>query len=206
VVELPGGAETEERAELGPKQIQSRRMLAGVLVIGALALIGFNVSLNREANGCYLAARAWGASDDRKKDADPCIDKIFGAFISDGTGVVTEKTQQPVPSYQLVKGKRPKYLKWIQNPPKYDEANLLIGLGFNCSSDLKVTESEDKITAVVDITEPCPQDTQIELIPIKLKKPLGDRPIVTVDGKPLTLINPEMPSWGKVLKELATGG
>ncbi|WBQ03704.1 hypothetical protein [Kribbella sp. CA-293567] len=204
--QLPGGAQTEEPAALGPRQLRSRRMLAGVLVIGALALVGFNVSLNREANGCYLAAKAWGATDSPDKDADPCVDKIFGAFISSGKGVTTEKTQQPVPSYQLIRGNRPKYLNWVQNPPKHDEANLLFGLGFNCTIDLKVTEEETKITAVIDTTEPCPPDDQIELIPIKLKKPLGDRPVVTVGDQQINRIDPEMPSWGKVLKELATGG
>jgi hypothetical protein len=69
-----------------------------------------------------------------------------------------------------------------------------------------VTEADDKITAVLDMTQPCPPDDQIELIPIKLKKPLGDRPVVTVGGQELQRINPEMPSWGTVLKELATGG
>jgi hypothetical protein len=204
--QLPGSEETGEPEPLTAQQVQARRMLAGALVIGALGLFGFNVQLNREANGCYQAAKAWGAVDDQKKDADPCVHKIFGAFINDGGGKADEKTQQPVPSYQVVKGKRPKYLKFVQNRPKYDEANLLIGLGFNCTSDLVVTESDDKITAMIDDTEPCPPDSQIELIPIKLKKPLGDRPIVTVDDKPLTRINPDMDSWGKVLKELVTGG
>ncbi|MEV8373311.1 hypothetical protein AB0P21_11275 [Kribbella sp. NPDC056861] len=204
--QLPGGEQTEESTVLGPRQIQARRLLAGVLALGALALVGFNISLNREANGCYLAAKAWGAADDRKKDADPCVDKIFGAFISDGSGVANEKVQQPVTSYQLVKDKRPKYLKWVQNPPKYDEVNLLIGVGFNCTIDLKVKEETDKITAVIDNPEPCPPDEQIELVSIKLKQPLGDRKVVTVDDKEINRINPEMPSWGKVLKELATGG
>ncbi|WP_237744928.1 hypothetical protein [Kribbella catacumbae] len=199
----PGG---EEPAALGPRQIRSRRMLAGALVIAALALVGFNVSLNREANGCYQAAKAWGAIDEKETDADPCVDKIFGNFISDGEGEVREKTQQPVAGYQLIKGNPPKYLKWTQNPIKDKEANLLFGLGFNCSSELIVTEADDKITALIDDTEPCPPDSKIELIPIKLKKPLGDRPVVTVGGKPVTRINPDMPSWGTVLKELATGG
>jgi hypothetical protein len=204
--QLPGGEETEEPVPLGPKQIHSRRMLAGSLVIGALALVGFNVVLNREANGCYLAAKAWGAADDRKHDADPCVDKIFGAFFSDGKGELLEKSQQPVAGYQLVKGKRPTYLKWIQNPPKPDGVSLVFGVGFNCSGDLKVMETDDKITAVIDDTQPCPPDSQIEVVPIKLEKPVGDRPIVTVDGKPIPRINPDLPSWGTVLKDLATGG
>ncbi|WP_433018602.1 hypothetical protein [Kribbella sp. CA-294648] len=204
--QLPGSEETGEPEQLTGQQVRARRMLAGALVIGALALVGFNVQLNREANGCYQAAKAWGAIDGKEKDADPCVDKIFGAFMNDGGGKADEKTQQPVLRYQVVQGKRPKYLKFVQNRPKYDEANLLIGLGFNCFSDLVVTESDDKITAVIDETEPCPPDAQIELIPVKLKKPLGDRPIVTVDDKPLNRINPDMDSWGKVLKKLVTGG
>jgi hypothetical protein len=204
--QLPGGAETDEPTPMSPRQIQSRRMLAGALVIGAVALIGFNVSLNREANGCYQAAKAWGAADDRDKDADPCVDKIFGAFFSTGDGVATEKSQQPVPGYQVVKGKQPTYLKWIQNPPKRDGVNLVFGIGFSCSSDLKVTETDDKITAVIDDTEPCPQDSQIEVVPIKLKKPVGNRPVVTVAGNPIPRIDPDLPSWGTVLKKLATGG
>lgn len=204
--QLPGGAETEEPGPLGPKQIQARRMLAGALVIGALALVGFNVALNREANGCYQAAKAWGAVDSPEKDGDPCVDKIFGAFITTGEGSVLEKTQQPVPAYQLVKGKRPAYLRWMQNPTKPDGVSLVIGLGFNCSGELKVMETTDKITAVIDETEPCPPDAQIEVIPIKLKKPIGDRPIVTVGGKEIPRIEPDLPSWGTVLKKLATGG
>ncbi|MDX6264914.1 MAG: hypothetical protein QOH84_6602 [Kribbellaceae bacterium] len=204
--QLPGGEETEEPAPLGPQQLQSRRMLAGALVIGALALVGFNVALNREANGCYLAAKAWGAADDSKHDADPCVDKIFGAFFSNGKGELLEDSQQPVAGYQLVKGKHPTYLKWIQNPPKPDGVALVFGVGFNCSGDLKVIETDDKITAVIDDTKPCPPDSQIEVVPIKLEKPVGDRPVVTVGGKPIPRINPDLPSWGTVLKDLATGG
>ncbi|GAA3583228.1 hypothetical protein GCM10022235_61990 [Kribbella ginsengisoli] len=204
--QLPGGEETEEPAPLGPKQIRSRRMLAGALVIGALGLVGFNVVLNREANGCYLAAKAWGATDDPKQDGDPCVNKIFGAFFSNGKGEVLEKSQQPVAGYQVVKGKHPAYLKWIQNPPKPDEVAMVFGVGFNCSNDLKVIETADKITAVIDDTEPCPPDSQIEVVPIKLDKPVGDRPVVTVGGQPIPRINPDLPSWGTVLKKLATGG
>jgi hypothetical protein len=203
--QLPGAEDTGEPAGLGPKQIRSRRMLAGALVIGALALVGFNVALNREANGCYLAAKAWGATDDHKHDADPCVNKIFGAFFGDGKGQVLEDSQQPVTAYQLVKGKRPAYLKWIQNPPKPDGVAMVFGVGFSCG-DLKVVEADDKITAVIDETEPCPPDSQIEVVPIKLGKPIGDRPIVTVGGKPIPRINPDLPSWGTVLKKLATGG
>src|SRR5262245_9222318 len=54
---LPADATPEEvrRAAgiLGPQQLKSRRMLAIAMVVGAVALIGFNISLNREAVGCY---------------------------------------------------------------------------------------------------------------------------------------------------------
>ena len=56
---------------LGPQQIRSRRMLAVAMVVGAVALIGFNVSLNREANGCYIAARAFGAVERRQGHQGP---------------------------------------------------------------------------------------------------------------------------------------
>ncbi|GAA1628264.1 hypothetical protein GCM10009744_15200 [Kribbella alba] len=196
----------QSELQLGPKQIQSRRMLAGALVIAAFALIGFNVSLNREANGCYQAAKAWGAIDDKTQTADPCVDMIFGSFFGDGGGEVLEKTQQPVPAYQLVKGKKPKYLNWIQHRPSYDGLDLVVGIGSDCASDLKVIQGEDKITVLVDQTEPCPQSKDISVLPVKLKQPLGARKIVTVDDKPLEQINPDLDSWGSVLKKLATGG
>jgi hypothetical protein len=200
------GAAVEEPARLGPKQIQSRRMLAGALVIGALALIGFNVSLNREANGCYIAAKAWGAVDDKTQTADPCINMIYGTFIGDGSGEVLEKSQQAVPAYQLVHGSKPKYLKWIQNKPSYDETDLLIGIAGTCGSDVKVKQEDTKITVVYDSNDPCPQGNDISLLPVKLKKPLGDRKLVTVDDKPMREINPDMDSWWTVLGKLATGG
>src|SRR5881397_2343006 len=56
--QLPDDADSAtQRAAgvLGAQQITSRRMLAGALVVAAIALIGFNISLNREANGCYTA-------------------------------------------------------------------------------------------------------------------------------------------------------
>jgi len=46
----------------------------------------------------------------------------------------------------------------------------------------------------------------MSVTPIKLKKPLGDRKIVTVDDQPVSEINPDMDSWFTVLKKLATGG
>ena len=199
-------AEVDEADQLGDQQIRSRRMLAGALVIAALALIGFNISLNREANGCYQAAKAWGAVDDEKTSADPCIHMIYGEFLSSGSGEALEKTQQPVPAYQVVKDKLPKYLRWIQNRPDYDEADLLVGVGANCAIDLKVQQTDEKIMVLFDSTDPCPPDDSISLAPVKLKKPLGERKIVTVGDKPLRQINPDMDSWPTVLKKLATGG
>ena len=190
---------------LGPQQLKSRRMLAISLVVGALALVGFNISLNREANGCYQAARAFGAIDgpDTK---DPCIEMIYGTFIGDGSRAPSEKSQQPVKYYQRVDGKKPKYLKWIQNAPKYDEVDLLFGTVGKCASDLSVQQLEDKIMVVVDVDAPCPEDSSMSVTPIKLKKPLGDRKLVTVGGKELQQINPDLDSWPTVLKKLVTGG
>lgn len=206
---VPADATPEEARRaagiLGPQQLKSRRMLAIAMVVGAVALIGFNISLNREAVGCYKAARAFGAIDgpDTK---DPCIDMIYGTFIGDGSQAPDEKSPQPVKYYQRVDGKKPKYLKWIQNAPKYDEADLLFGTLGKCASDLSVQQLEDKIMVVVDTDAPCPDDSNMSITPIKLKKPLGDRKIVTVDDEPVSEINPDMDSWFTVLKKLATGG
>ena len=194
-----------EAGVLGPQQVKSRRMLAVALVLGALALIGFNVSLNREANGCYTAAKAFGAVDAAKDTKDPCINMIYGSFFGDGSGKSFEETQQPVPRYQLVKKNKPKYLKWIQNPPGYD-VDLLVGTGMSCNLDLRVEEADDKITVLVDSTAPCPQESSVSLTAVKLKKPLGDRKIVTVDDKPMQEIHPDADSWPTVLKKLVTGG
>lgn len=196
----------EKAGKLGPKQARSRRGLAGFLVVAALALIGFNVALNREANGCYQAAKAWGAIDDKEKTADPCINMIYGAFFSDGEGGITEDNPQPVTKYQVVQDKKPKYLRWIQNRPSYDDVDIAVGITSNCSLDLRVIESDEKITVALNTNDPCPPSNAAELVPVKLKKPLGDRPIVTVDDKPLEQINPDMDSWFTVLKKLATGG
>jgi hypothetical protein len=204
----PQATTEEARREagfLGPQQVKSRRMLAVALVAGALALIGFNVSLNREANGCYTAAKAFGAVDAPEDTKDPCINMIYGSFFGDGSGKSFEETQQPVPSYQLVEKKKPKYLKWIQNSPGYD-VDLLVGTGLSCNLDLKVEEADDKITVLVDSNAPCPPESNVSLTAIKLKKPLGDRKIVTVDDKPMQEINPDMDSWPTVLKKLVTGG
>lgn len=202
----PEGPEAEESATLTPKRIQAKRMLAGSLVLGVLALVGFNISLNRESNGCYQAAKAWGAQDAQDRIDDPCIDMIYGSFFGDGKGKPLEAKPQPVASYQLVNDKKPKYLRWIQNRPSYDAADLLVGVPANCSLDLKVIQGEDRITIISDTTEPCPPDTSISLSSIKLDKPLADRKIVTVGNKPMTAINPDLDSWGTVLKKLATGG
>jgi hypothetical protein len=190
---------------MSPKRIQSRRMLAGLLVVAALALVGFNISLNREANGCYKAAKAWGAidGDDQK---DPCIDMIFGTFIGDGKGTLTSDGRQPVAAYQVVAHKKPKYLRWIQNRPSYNDADLVIGTSQDCVLDLRVTESEQKITVLIDNDSPCPPAENISLTSIKLDKPLGDRKVVTVDDKPMQKLDVDMDSWPTVLKELVTGG
>jgi hypothetical protein len=71
---------------------------------------------------------------------------------------------------------------------------------------VKVDQGDTKITVVYDSLDPCPPGGDISLLPIKLKKPLGDRKIVTVDDKPMQEINPDMDSWWTVLKKLATGG
>ncbi|HEY3561281.1 MAG TPA: hypothetical protein VGL05_27645 [Kribbella sp.] len=201
---------TEEEARraagiLGPQQLRSRRMLAITMVVGALALIGFNVSLNREAVGCYKAARAFGA-DDGPDTKDPCYEMIYGQFLNDGTNDPSESKPQPVEYYQLVKGNRPKYLKWIQNAPKYDDTDLVIGVHGKCSQDLTVQQLDDQIKVFIDSDFPCPPDSNISLLPVELKKPLGDRKVVTVGGKEMTEINPDMDSWFTVLKKLATGG
>jgi hypothetical protein len=191
---------------LGPQQLRSRRMLAITLVIGAIALIGFNIfALNREAVGCYNAARAWGAEDgpDAK---DPCYEMIYGSFMGDGTGKPLEAKPQPVEYYQLVKNKKPKYLQWIQNAPKYNDADLVIGLIGKCSQDVIVEQLDDEIKVFIDSDVPCPPDSNISMLSVKLKKPLGDRKLVTVGGKEMTEINPDMDSWFTVVKKLATGG
>jgi len=197
--------ETDQSTALTPQQIQAKRMLAGGLVLGALALVGFNVSLNREANGCYQAARAWGAQDAKDKTDDPCIDMIFGSS-GDSSVVAPVNHPQPVASYQLVKDKEPKYLRWIQNRPSYDDLDLLVGIGANCALDLSVVQAEDRITVVTDTSEPCPPDTSISVTSVKLDKPLGDRKVVTAGGRPMKEIDPDLGSWGTVLKKLATGG
>jgi hypothetical protein len=190
---------------LGPQQVKSRRMLAIAMVVGAFALIGFNISLNREANGCFKAARAFGAVEG-KAAKDPCINMIYGSFFGDGSGKAFEEKAQPVEYYQLVRKKKPAYLKWIQNSPDYKNVQLLVGTGLSCNLDLRVEESDDKIKVFVDTTSPCPAEDSVSLTAVKLKKPLGDRKIVTVDDKPMTQINPDMDSWPTVAKKLVTGG
>jgi hypothetical protein len=191
------------RAALGRKQVFARRMAAVAALVGAVGLVGFNVSLNREANGCYLAAKAWG-SDGSKQYDDPCMDMLVGTFFG-SDGKATEDSPQPVKYYQLVKGKKPHYLRWIAGRPSYD-VDLLVGVPSKCAIDLQIEEGKAQIVVVLDATEPCPSDSKITLGSIELKEPLGDRKIVTVGDKPMEQINPEMESWGKVLKGLVTGG
>jgi hypothetical protein len=190
---------------LSPQQLRSRRMLAVTLVVGAFGLFGFNVALNREANACYQAAKAWGAIDG-KPAKDPCINMIYGTFIGDGKGETINDASQPVETYQVVHNNKPTYLRWIQNAPDYDEADLLIGTGMTCAFDLRVTEEADKVVIVVDAKQACPQEDSISLTAYKLKEPLGDRQVVTVDDKPMQRINPDVDSWFTVIKKLATGG
>jgi hypothetical protein len=82
----------------------------------------------------------------------------------------------------------------------------VIGTVGKCASDLKVEQLEDKIRVTIDVDVPCPEDSNMSMTPIKLKEPLGDRKLVTVDDKPMTEINPDLDSWFTVLKKLATGG
>ncbi|WP_238162047.1 hypothetical protein [Kribbella antibiotica] len=197
--------EDEQAGVLGAQQIRSRRMLAGLLVVGALALVGFNVSLNRESNACYTAARAFGAIDGKGAE-DPCISMIYGTFIGDGLGPTSEEKPQPVTVYQLVHKKSPTYLRWIQNPPEYDDRNLLIGTSIDCALDLRVQEEADQIVVVVDADTPCSLSDSVSLTAVELKKPVGDRKLVTVGGKEMQRIDPDAASWPKVLGKLVTGG
>jgi hypothetical protein len=197
--------EQQAPGALGAQQLKSRRMLAATLVAAAVALFGVNVQLNREANACYQAAKAFGATDG-KPAKDPCINMIYGSFFGDGDAEATGDTGQPVEVYQVVHKKKPTYLRWIQNSPKYDEADLLIGSTVSCNTDLRITEEDDKVVVLYETEEPCPPDDNISLTSYKLKKPLGDRKVVTVDDKPMRQINPDVDSWPTVLKKLVTGG
>lgn len=203
--QAPDQAQQQPAGVLGPQQIRSRRMLAVTLVVAAFALFGFNVALNREANACYQAAKAWGAVDGKAAD-DPCINMIYGTFIGDGKGERFNDASQPVETYQLVQKKKPTYLRWIQNAPKYDEADLLIGTGMSCAFDLRITEEADKVVVLIDANDPCPDEDSVSLTAYKLKEPLGDRKVVTVDDKEMQQINPDVDSWFTVVKKLVTGG
>jgi hypothetical protein len=196
---------TRAAGVLGPQQIKSRRMLAVTLVAAAVALLGFNVALNREANACYQAAKAWGAVDGKGAE-DPCINMIYGTFIGDGKGEKLNDGSQPVETYQVVHKKKPTYLRWIQNAPKYDEADLLIGTAMSCAFDLRITEEADRVVVLVDANQACPKEDSVSLTAYKLKEPLGDRKVVTVDDKPMQQINPDVDSWPTVIKKLVTGG
>lgn len=194
----------EQTPALNPKERRFRRFSAVAVLVAAAVLVGFNVVLTRESNGCYEVAKAWGASDS-EKIKDPCIDKLFGAFLSNPDGDVLEDSPQPVAAYQIVDGKKPKYLRWIDNRPSYDKADLVVGAKFLCS-EVKFKETDDKVVLIDDITEPCPSQPKVNIVTIDLEKPLGDRKVVTVGDKPVKRIDPDMPSWGSVLKKLATGG
>jgi hypothetical protein len=194
-----------ETVPLDAKRRRTQRLGAIGVLVAALALVGFNVSLNREANGCHLAARAWGADGSTEYD-DPCIDMIFGAFLSSPDAKVLEADPQPVRAYQVVRDEQPRYLRWIQNKPAYDKADIIVGAPSQCGGKVKFTESDDKVTIVADMSDPCPPDSKIAVVSIELSKPLGDREVVTADDTPMERIDPDMHSWPTVLKELATGG
>lgn len=189
---------------LTDKERLHRRLTALGVLAATLALVGFNVSLNRESNACYSVAHAWGA-DDSKAMPDPCIDKIHGQFLGNPKGDVLKDKPQPVNAYQVVHGKNPKYLRWVDNRPAYNKVDLIVGAPFLCGA-IKFKESDDKITLIDDRSQPCPPQPSIDLVAIDLDKPLGDRRVVTVDDRPVKQIDPDMPSWGSVLKKLATGG
>lgn len=197
-------SEGERIPRLTAKERLHRRLTAGSVLAAMLVLVGFNISLNRESNACYSVAHAWGA-DDSKPVKDPCIDKLFGAFLSNPDGDVLEDKPQPVKAYQVVHGSKPKYLRWVDNRPSYKKADLIVGAPFLCS-EIKFKETDDKVTLVDDRSEPCPPQPKVNLISIDLERPLGDRKVVTVDDEPVQRIDPDMPSWGSVLKKLATGG
>lgn len=198
-----GGASAEERVPLTDQQQRKRRMAAGGVLLAMFLLIGFNISLNREANGCYLVAKAWGADDSKTYD-DPCQDQIFGD-TEKPDGEPIDKNPQAVAKYQVVKDKKPKYLQWIYGRPSY-KSDLVFGVPYKCGFDMEIKEHPDKIVAVLDMSAPCPSDSKVRVVATNLKQPLGDRKVVTVGDKPLEQINPEMPGWGSVLKALVTGG
>lgn len=189
---------------LSGRERRSRRITAGVVLVAMLVLVGFNISLNREANGCYQVAKAWGADDSQKFD-DPCVDKIFGAYLSNPDGKTIEDDPLPVKTYQVVEDEKPRYLRWIQNRPSYKTTNLVVGAPDLCG-DVKFTETDEAVKIVDDRAEACPSQPKINLVAIELDKPLGDRKVVTVGDEPIKRIDPDLPSWGAVLKKLATGG
>jgi hypothetical protein len=197
--------EDEVPEPLDAKERRARRISAIAVLVAALALVGFNISLNREANGCYQAAKAWG-SDGSETFKDPCADQIMGAYFSSPKGEAIEDHPQRVAAYQIVHGHKPAYLRWVQNRPDYDKADLIVGAQFLCDGDVKFTESATAVTIVSDLTEPCPPRPMVGLVSIKLDKPLGNRKVVTIGDEPMKRIDPEMPSWGTVLKKLLTGG
>lgn len=194
----------ERAPTLSGRERRARRLTAIVVLAGMLALVGFNISLNREANGCYQAAKAWGADDSEKID-DPCIDKIFGDYLGNPDGKTIEKSPLPVKAYQVVEDDHPKYLRWIANRPSYKTTNLLVGAP-NLCSEVKFTETDEAVRIVDDRAEACPSQPKINLVAIELDKPLGDRKVITVGDRPVERIDPDLPSWGTVLKKLATGG
>ena len=200
--------EGDEPAPLGTRELRNRRLGAVAVLVGALVLVGFNVSLNREANGCYGAAQAWGADDVQERE-DPCLDKLWAdsAVVKpEEAGSKLENTPpQPLPRYQVVDADNPSYLKWIGNRPELEGITFVVGKPGFCG-EVTVIEKPESVTVVDDVRVPCPPDSGIVLHKVKLERPLGDRKVVTADDKPMERIDPVLPSWGSVLGKLVTGG
>lgn len=200
--------EGDEPAQLGPRELRNRRLGAVAVLVGALALVGFNVSLTREANGCYAAAKAWGAEDgDDRPDA--CLDKLWADSVAvkpEKEGAKLENTPpQPMPRYQVVDEDNPSYLEWVGNRPNLEGVNFVVGKPGFCG-ELTVIEKEESVTVVDDVKTACPPSSGIVLHLVKLNRPLGDRKVVTAEDKPMERIDPGLPSWGSVLGKLVTGG
>lgn len=200
--------EEDEPAPLGPRELRNRRLGAVAVLVGALALVGFNVSLNREANGCYGAAQAWGA-DDHDDRLDPCLDKLWAESNitrPEEAGAKLENTPpQPLPRYQVIDADDPSYLQWIGNRPELEGVTFIVGKPGFCG-EVTVIEKPESVTVVDDVRVACPPDSGIILHKVKLERPLGDRKVVTADDKPMERIDPRLPSWGSVLGKLVTGG
>jgi hypothetical protein len=200
--------DTAEPPALGPRELRNRRLGAVAVLVGALVLVGFNVSLNREQNGCYSAAQAWGA-DDVDERPDACLDKLWADSVvtrPQEPGDKLENTPpQPLPRYQVVDPDDPSYLKWVGNRPDLEGTAFIVGKPGFCG-EVTVIEEPDTVTVVDDVRVACPPASGVVLHKVTLERPLGDRKVVTVDDKPMERIDPRLPSWGSVLGKLVTGG